>query len=72
MPKRVLTGRNVALTPPYFHDGSASTLLEAVQMMARYQLGQELSDEQASDIAVFLNTLTGEAPAAPRVARLHD
>jgi cytochrome c peroxidase len=37
--------RNVALTAPYFHDGSAQTLEDAVAIMGRYQLGRELSDE---------------------------
>jgi cytochrome c peroxidase len=36
---RVASLRNVAKTPPFFHDGSVATLLEAVKVMARVQLG---------------------------------
>ena len=32
--------RNVAMTPPYFHDGSVATLPAAVRVMARVQLGR--------------------------------
>jgi cytochrome c peroxidase len=54
--------RNVALTAPYFHDASASTLNEAVMVMARYQLGRELADEDVAAIVAFLGTLTGDLP----------
>jgi len=59
---RVPSLRNVALTAPYFHDGSAATLTDAIQAMARYQLGRQLSDEQTQNIAAFLKTLTGVIP----------
>ena len=52
--------RNVALTAPYFHDGSTKTLKEAVQTMAKYQLGRPLSDQSVDEIVQFLKTLTGE------------
>jgi len=52
--------RNVVLTAPYFHDGSATTLKEAVQTMGKYQLGRELSDEDTTLIIRFLVTLTGK------------
>ena len=52
--------RNITLTPPYFHDGSAPTLAEAIAIMAKYQLGRELSPETNDLIVKFLNTLTGE------------
>jgi len=52
--------RNVALTAPYFHDGSVATLEQAVLLMGRYQLGRELSELDAQVIAAFLNSLTGE------------
>jgi cytochrome c peroxidase len=52
--------RNVALTAPYFHDGSAETLQEAIRVMARYQLGREIPEPEVSSIAAFLETLTGE------------
>jgi cytochrome c peroxidase len=57
---RVPSLRNVALTPPYFHDGSAKSLEEAIAIMAKYQLGRPLSQPQTSAIAQFLRTLTGE------------
>ncbi len=50
--------RNIALTHPYFHDGSVKTLDEAVKKMAYHQLGKELSDEDVKSIVAFLKTLT--------------
>ena len=50
--------RNVALTAPYFHDGTFQTLEAAVKAMARYELGKELSDQDICSIVAFLNTLT--------------
>lgn len=55
--------RNVALTAPYFHDGAAESLEDAVRVMARYQLGRELSDEEVRRIAAFLGSLSGEREA---------
>ena len=54
--------RNVAMTPPYFHDGSVQKLDDAVRVMARLQLGKQLSDEDVKHIVTFLNTLTGDVP----------
>ena len=54
--------RNVAMTPPYFHDGSVPALADAVRIMAKVQLGKDVSKQQASDIVVFLQSLTGELP----------
>jgi cytochrome c peroxidase len=59
---KVPTLRNVARTPPYFHDGSVATLPEAVRIMARVQLGKTLTDEQTSEIVAFLDSLTGKLP----------
>ncbi len=56
---RVPSLRNVALTPPYFHDGSAATLEDAVRTMARYQLGRSLRQDQVESIVAFLRSLTG-------------
>jgi cytochrome c peroxidase len=66
---RVPTLRNVALTAPYFHNGSVPTLDEAVRVMAKTQLNKELTDPQVTDIVAFLNGLTGEFPeiAMPRL-----
>ena len=54
--------RNVAMTPPYFHDGSVATLPEAVRVMARVQLGRTLMDAEVTDIVAFLESLTGRMP----------
>ena len=56
---RVPSLRNVATTPPYFHDGSAATLPEAVKAMGYAQLDVVLTDEQTAAIVAFLNSLTG-------------
>jgi cytochrome c peroxidase len=55
--------RNVAMTAPYFHDGSAATLPQAVRIMARVQLGLKLDDREVRDIVSFLDSLTGPLPA---------
>ena len=57
--------RNVALTAPYFHDASAKTLDEAVDVMFRYQLGRVASAEDKKSIVLFLGTLTGEVAVQP-------
>ncbi|XCN72306.1 MAG: cytochrome-c peroxidase [Candidatus Electrothrix aestuarii] len=59
---KVPTLRNVELTYPYFHDGSAQTLSEAVDTMARHQLGKKFSREENAQLVAFLKTLTGEQP----------
>lgn len=55
--------RNVALTAPYFHDGTAPTLTDAVNAMFKYQLGRRASDADKALIITFLNSLTGETLA---------
>lgn len=57
--------RNVELTAPYFHDGRAETLEEAVRVMARFQIGAELEGREVTLLIAFLRTLTGEIPKAP-------
>jgi cytochrome c peroxidase len=57
---RVPSLRNVAVTAPYFHDGSAQTLAQAITKMTEYQLGRPLPTAQIELIAQFLRTLTGE------------
>lgn len=54
--------RNIELTAPYFHSGVVWSLEEAVAVMGVSQLGADLTEEQVSDIAAFLRTLTGEIP----------
>jgi len=60
---KVPTLRNVELTYPYFHDGAADTLSEAVDTMGRVQLGKKFSPEENAKIVAFLKTLTGEQPS---------
>jgi len=55
--------RNVALTAPYFHDGSAATLEDAVEVMFKYQLGRTAPAEDKDLIVKFLRTLNGEKGA---------
>ena len=62
---RVPSLRNVATTPPYFHDGSAPTLDDAVRKMALAQLNATLTDQDAKAIVAYLQTLTGNYRGAP-------
>lgn len=57
--------RNVALTAPYFHDGSAKRLEDAVDVMFKYQLGRTAPKEDKDLIIKFLHTLTGELEGKP-------
>ncbi|MGR9085631.1 MAG: cytochrome-c peroxidase [Gammaproteobacteria bacterium] len=59
---KVPTLRNVALTAPYFHNGSVKTLDQAIKLMAKLQLDKDLAPEEIADIEAFLNALTGEFP----------
>jgi len=59
---KVQTLRNVAVTAPYFHNGSVKTLNEAVHVMAKTQLNLDLSDKDAADLVAFLESLTGQFP----------
>jgi cytochrome c peroxidase len=56
---RVPSLRNVATTAPYFHDGSAATLEDAVEKMGYAQLNTLLQPDEVVDIVAFLKTLTG-------------
>ncbi|WP_285229327.1 cytochrome-c peroxidase [Methylophaga pinxianii] len=59
---KVPTLRNVELTYPYFHDGAYWKLEDAVDVMARLQLGQQLASQDIKNITAFLKTLTGDQP----------
>lgn len=52
--------RNIALTAPYFHDGSMKTMDDAIRAMAKYQLGIDLPQAEVDKIVAFFHTLTGE------------
>jgi len=60
---KVPTLRNVEMTYPYFHDGEAETLTEAVEVMARLQLGKQFKAAETALVVAFLKTLTGEQPS---------
>lgn len=60
---KVPTLRNVEMTYPYFHDGAADTLQEAVDIMGRIQLGKEFTAGENAKIVAFLKTLTGDQPS---------
>jgi cytochrome c peroxidase len=65
--------RDIALTPPYMHDGSEATLLEVIQF---YDKGGEpnpnldggvvkldLTAQEENDLVEFMNALTGDGAA---------
>ena len=54
------TLRNVALTYPYYHDGSVKTLGEAITKMAKYQVGREMPADDVRKVESFLEALTGQ------------
>ena len=59
---RVAPLRNIELTAPYFHNGSVSSLEDAVRVMAKTQLGKTLSRSTVNDITEFLRSLTATIP----------
>ena len=58
---KVASLRNVAVTGPWFHDGSGETLEDSIRIMGRIQLDVELKEDEISNIAAFLGALTGRA-----------
>lgn len=54
--------RNVELTYPYFHDGEAATLAEAIDVMGQIQLGKKFTPEENAKLVAFMKTLTGTQP----------
>lgn len=59
---KVPTLRNVEMTYPYFHDGEADSLEQAVDIMGKLQLGRTYSKQEIAEIVAFLKTLTGRQP----------
>lgn len=59
---KVPTLRNIALTSPYFHDGSQKDLKIVIKIMGHYQLGRDLNDKDINLLYKFLLTLTGQKP----------
>ncbi|MFD1911091.1 cytochrome-c peroxidase [Halodurantibacterium flavum] len=60
---RTPTLRNVAVTYPYFNNGSVESLHEAVFMMGDQMTGYDFSDDELDQVVAFLHALTGEMPA---------
>jgi cytochrome c peroxidase len=60
--------RNASETFPYFHDGSIRELDKAITIMAKLELGKDITADQISDISVFMKTLTGDVPAEAKQA----
>ncbi len=54
--------RLVVKTAPYFHDGSAATLDNAIKKMINYQLDRPVPQKHIDTIIAFLETLPGELP----------
>ncbi|BBN82376.1 hypothetical protein PA25_23610 [Pseudoalteromonas sp. A25] len=54
--------RNVTLTAPYFHNGSVDELSEAIRIMAKGQLGLNLSDEDILDLEALFHAFEGQLP----------
>lgn len=52
--------RNITITGPYFHDGSITSLDNAVKLMAKHQLGKDLKDGEIKEIVAFLGALEGK------------
>ena len=57
---KVSSLRMAVHTAPYFHDGSATTLRDAVDVMFEFQLGREAPDGDKEAIVAFIKTLAGE------------
>ncbi len=57
--------RNIAETQPYFHSGRVWRLEDAVKVMGSAQLGETLTDAEATSVTTFLRSLTGRQPRVP-------
>jgi cytochrome c peroxidase len=66
---RVPSLRNVAMTAPYFHNGSVNDLKEAIRIMAKLQLNRTIDEADVNSISVFLGSLSDKLPviSAPRL-----
>jgi cytochrome c peroxidase len=62
---KVPTLRELEKTAPYFHDGTATTVKEAVQKMIRYQLEDEVAQAQIDQLVAFLKSLNGSYNGKP-------
>lgn len=57
---RVPILRNITKTSPYFHNGAVKKLRDTVYLMAKHQLGMNLTETQIDEIIAFLKTLEGD------------
>ena len=57
--------RNIEMTAPYLHDGTAETLEDVIIIMGKTQLGRDISSSEIKLIVAFLKTLTGEYKNKP-------
>lgn len=55
--------RNILLTSPYFHDGSITTIDDAIKGVSRHALKRNLTTTEVEFLIHFLSTLTGEMPS---------
>ncbi|MCZ8155455.1 MAG: c-type cytochrome [Leptospira sp.] len=55
--------RNVALTQPYFHDGSVRTLDEAVRRMNEYNSPRMITEREVTLLVAFLKSLSDRSKA---------
>lgn len=62
---RVPNLRNVALTAPYFHTGTAATLEEAVRIMFETEVGTKPSQAMVQRVTAFLHAQTGKLGGKP-------
>jgi len=59
---RTPTLRNVAVTYPYFNNGSVDNLHDAVQLMGQQMLGRDFTPAELDDLVAFMHALTGAMP----------
>jgi cytochrome c peroxidase len=59
---RTPTLRNVAVTYPYFNNGSVDNLRDAVNLMAQQMLGHDFEESELESIVAFLEAMTGDMP----------
>ena len=64
------TLRNVELTSPYMHDGTVTSLDEAVRVMGVYLAGMDVPAQDRTSIVAFLRTLTGEFQGKPLTGKV--
>ena len=57
--------RNVAETAPYFHNGLVESLPEAVNIMAKSQLGMTISESDNRDIVALLHAFSAPVQEVP-------